>query len=84
MNSNVKTLAGSVAGLVVLAAVIFLTAWTLDYWQGWVFLAVFSISTLSLIVYWMEMIQRCWRSAPRPAPTMRKLEDNDSFRPLDQ
>lgn len=54
MNSNVKTLAGSVAGLVVLAAVIFLTAWTLDYWQGWVFLAVFSISTLSLIVYWME------------------------------
>jgi protein-S-isoprenylcysteine O-methyltransferase Ste14 len=52
-NLDLKTLAGLVAALVVLAAAIFLTAWTLDYWQGWVFLAVFSASTAGLIVYWM-------------------------------
>lgn len=52
-NLDLKTLAGWVAALVVLAAAIFLTAWTLDYWQGWVFLTVFAASTTALIVYWM-------------------------------
>ncbi|MCC6981064.1 MAG: isoprenylcysteine carboxylmethyltransferase family protein [Candidatus Melainabacteria bacterium] len=43
--------------LVVLGAPIFLAAWTFDYWQAWVFIAIFSLATMAhgLIL---------WRLAP--------------------
>ena len=43
----------SVSGLVAFAALLFLPAGTLDYWQAGVFLAVFSIASLST-VYWLK------------------------------
>ena len=45
--------AQSVFGLVAFGALLFLPAGTLDYWQAWVFLAVFSIASLST-VYWLK------------------------------
>ena len=43
---------GRLLGLLIgLAALLFIPAWTLDYWQAWVFLAVFSLSMLGLTVY---------------------------------
>ena len=35
-----------VIGLIFFGAVLFLPAWTFDYWQAWVFIAVFSAATL--------------------------------------
>ena len=40
--------------MVAMALLIFLPAWTLQYWEAWVFLAVFFISTLSITVYLMK------------------------------
>jgi protein-S-isoprenylcysteine O-methyltransferase Ste14 len=40
--------------VVTLAASLFVAAWTLDYWQGWVFLAVFSGSALAITLYLMK------------------------------
>src|SRR5262245_13941823 len=40
-----------VLGLLFFMALIFGTAGTWDYWQGWVFLAVFSASTTAFTVY---------------------------------
>src|SRR5262245_40396112 len=40
-----------VAGLVFFAALIFGTAGTLNYWQGWLFLAVFAAATIAFTVY---------------------------------
>jgi hypothetical protein len=37
--------------LICVAAVMFLTAWTLDYWQAWLFLAVFFGSSFAIISY---------------------------------
>jgi len=37
--------------MISLAGLLFIPAWTLDYWQAWVFLAVFSLSMLGLTVY---------------------------------
>jgi protein-S-isoprenylcysteine O-methyltransferase Ste14 len=37
--------------LVVLAVALFLPAGTLDYWQAWVFLAVFSLAVLAITLY---------------------------------
>lgn len=40
-----------VSGLVFFIALIFLTAGTWEYWQGWVFLAVFAASTTAFTIY---------------------------------
>jgi protein-S-isoprenylcysteine O-methyltransferase Ste14 len=41
----------SVFGLIFFIALVFITAGTWDYWQGWVFLAVFAASTTGFTVY---------------------------------
>jgi protein-S-isoprenylcysteine O-methyltransferase Ste14 len=41
----------SVVGLVFFIALVFGTAGTWDYWQGWAFLAVFTASTVAFTVY---------------------------------
>ncbi|MDT5372341.1 MAG: hypothetical protein QOC62_6772, partial [Mycobacterium sp.] len=51
MSIGLRVVAQSVLGLVAFAALLFLPAGTLDYWQAWVVLAVFSIASLST-VYW--------------------------------
>lgn len=38
-------------GVVVLGVLLFLPAWTLNYWQAWVFIVVFTISTNALGIY---------------------------------
>lgn len=41
----------TIGGFVALFGVIFVPAWTLDYWQGWVFFATLGISTSVPTVY---------------------------------
>ncbi len=53
-NLNLKAFAGLLNLVVILAAILFLSAWTLNYWQAWVFLAVFSGSVLAITVYLMK------------------------------
>jgi protein-S-isoprenylcysteine O-methyltransferase Ste14 len=40
--------------LLVMAALLFIPAWTLDYWQAWAFLAVFGASALAITLYLMK------------------------------
>jgi protein-S-isoprenylcysteine O-methyltransferase Ste14 len=51
---NRKAFGGLLRLIVVLASSQFLPAWTLDYWQAWIFLAVFSASALAITVYLMK------------------------------
>jgi|SRR5271155_2098098 protein-S-isoprenylcysteine O-methyltransferase Ste14 len=51
---NIKAFAGILQLLVVMAAIIFLPAWTLDYWQAWVLVAVFFACTLAVTLYLMK------------------------------
>ena len=46
-----KAIAQGVAGMAVFVAFIFLPAGTWHYWQGWLFIAVFSASTIGFTVY---------------------------------
>ena len=48
---NLRTLRASVIGLVVLGILVFVPAGTLAYWQGWVFIIVFALSTNAIGVY---------------------------------
>src|SRR3954454_9034625 len=51
MNISLRTLGTGVIGLIILAALIFGPAGTLVYWQGWVFLIVFSVGTNLIGLY---------------------------------
>ncbi len=53
-NLNLKAFAGLLNLLVILGLALFLPAWTLNYWQAWVFLAVFGLSVLAITLYLMK------------------------------
>jgi protein-S-isoprenylcysteine O-methyltransferase Ste14 len=48
---TVRSVALSVLGLVGLGALLFIPAGTLNYWQAWVFIVVFAVSTQAIGVY---------------------------------
>lgn len=50
-NLKIKAFGGLLFLFVALAAMLFILAWTFNYWQAWVFLAVFYVSILALTVY---------------------------------
>ena len=49
-----RGLAGVAALVTVLWAVLFLPAWSLDYWQAWVYWALFSASISAISVYFLK------------------------------
>ncbi|MDR3574987.1 MAG: isoprenylcysteine carboxylmethyltransferase family protein [Anaerolineaceae bacterium] len=53
-NLNLKAFAGLLNLLVVLGLALFLPSWTLNYWQAWLFLAVFGVSVLAITLYLMK------------------------------
>src|SRR4029077_9023050 len=53
-NLNTKAFGGFFFLLLVMAALLFLPRWTLDYWQAWAFLAVFGASALAITLYLMK------------------------------
>jgi len=46
-----QTLSSFLIGAVVLGVLLFLPAWTLNYWQAWVFIVVFMTSVNVLGLY---------------------------------
>ena len=46
-----QALGGLTSLFVILAAALFIPAWTLSYWQAWVFLGVFMTSALAVTIY---------------------------------
>jgi len=46
-----KALAGLLYVFIAVSALIFLPAWTLHYWQAWLYLAVFMISISAVFIY---------------------------------
>jgi protein-S-isoprenylcysteine O-methyltransferase Ste14 len=52
-DSNKKAFAGFSLLLLAMAALLFVPAWSLSYWQAWAFLAVFGASALAITLYLM-------------------------------
>jgi protein-S-isoprenylcysteine O-methyltransferase Ste14 len=59
---NIKAFVGLLFLLLAMAALLFIPAWTLDYWQAWTFLAVFLGCSLAITLYLMvrdpKLLQR--------------------------
>jgi len=51
---NIKAFAGILQLFVVLALTVFLPAWTVDYWQAWIVVAVFFGCTIVITLYLMK------------------------------
>jgi protein-S-isoprenylcysteine O-methyltransferase Ste14 len=65
---NIKAFVGLLGLLLVMAAMLFIPAWTLDYWQAWTFLAVYFGWSLAITLYLMvrdpKLLQRRMRGGP--------------------
>jgi protein-S-isoprenylcysteine O-methyltransferase Ste14 len=66
---NKQAIGGLVRLLISLAGLLFLPAWTLDYWQAWIFLGVFFLSALGITLNVMkndpELLKRRIHAGPR-------------------
>ena len=73
MNSlNIKAFGGLLFLLVVMGALLFLPAQTLDYWQAWAFLAVFGVSSLAITLYLMKKDLKLLERRMQGGPTAEK------------
>ncbi len=73
---NKKAFGGLLCVLLVMAALLFLPATTLDYWQAWAFLAVFGVSALAITLYLMKKDPELLERRVHAGPT---AEDEEKF-----
>jgi protein-S-isoprenylcysteine O-methyltransferase Ste14 len=77
---NRRAFAGLLRLVVALAALLFLPAWTLHYWQAWIFLSVFFVSALAITLYLVKndpkLLERRLNAGPRAEkePTQRIIQ----------
>src|ERR1700738_4786290 len=69
---DIKALGGLVCLLLVMAALLFLPAWTLSYWQAWAFLVVFGVSAVAITVYLTEKDPKLLERRVYAGPTAEK------------
>lgn len=69
---KIKSFGGLLFLLLVMAALLFIPAWTLDYWQAWTFLAVYFASSLAVTLYLMKKDPRLLERRLRGGPTAEK------------
>jgi protein-S-isoprenylcysteine O-methyltransferase Ste14 len=58
--------------LIAMGALLFLPAWTFNYWQAWVFLSVFGLSSLAVTIYLMKNDPRLLERRMHGGPTAEK------------
>src|SRR5882724_7575338 len=68
MNIGVKAIASSLFGLALFGLLLFLPAGTFNYWQAWLFIAVFAATTTGPSIYWAlrrpEVLRRRMNAGP--------------------
>ncbi len=69
---NIKALGGLLFLLLVMAALLFIPAWTLDYWQAWMFLAVYFAPSLAITLYLMKKDRKLLERRMSGGPTGEK------------
>ncbi len=69
---NKKAFGGLLFLLLVMAALLFLPAWKLSYWQAWTFLAVFGASAFAITLYLMKKDPKLLERRVYAGPTAEK------------
>jgi protein-S-isoprenylcysteine O-methyltransferase Ste14 len=64
----IQAVAASLSGLLFFGVLLFWPAGTFDYWQAWVYIAIFTVVSLAPTVYWglrqPDVLRRRMRSGP--------------------
>jgi protein-S-isoprenylcysteine O-methyltransferase Ste14 len=71
-NLHSKAFARLLLVLLAMAVLLFFSAWTLDYWEAWTFLAVYSASSLAITFYLMKKDPNLLARRMRGGPTAEK------------
>ena len=84
MQTAIRLTASSILGLAAFALLLFVPAGTLDYWQAWVFMAVFTAASLLPTIYLARTrpaaLQRRMHAGPRAETrTAQKIIITGSF-----
>jgi protein-S-isoprenylcysteine O-methyltransferase Ste14 len=69
---NIRAIGWLLVLLVAVGAVLFAPAWTFNYWQAWVFLSVFGLSSLAVTVYLMKNDPKLLERRMHGGPTAEK------------
>jgi protein-S-isoprenylcysteine O-methyltransferase Ste14 len=69
---NKRAFGGLGRFLIIMAAMLFLPAWTVKYWQGWIFLGVFGVSVVAISVYLMKHDSKLLERRLKAGPTAEK------------
>ena len=69
---NKKATVGLLPLVIILAALLFAPAWTLDYWQAWAFLVAFFVPVLAITVYLMKKDPKLLERRARGGPFAEK------------
>ena len=55
-------------GIIIMGAVLFLLAWTFNYLQAWIYLAIFSLSSIIITIYFLrhdpKLVERRLKAGP--------------------
>lgn len=68
-NLYFRAIRATLVGTVAFFAIIFIPAWTLDYWQGWVFVGTLSVSSTFVTIYMALFDRKLLESRLRAGPT---------------
>lgn len=71
-NLYLRAIRATLVGTGAFFAVIFVPAWTLDYWQGWAFFLTLSVSTTLVTIYIALYDKKLLESRLRLGPTVEK------------
>ena len=69
---NIKAFGGVLFLLLAMAALLFIPAWTLDYWQSWTLLAVYFSLSLAITLYLMKKDPKLLERRMSGGPTAEK------------
>jgi protein-S-isoprenylcysteine O-methyltransferase Ste14 len=67
-----RALGGTLAGAAVFFALIFIPAWTFDYWRGWAFFVTLMVSTTLVTIYMARHDKPLLESRLRMGPSVEK------------
>jgi protein-S-isoprenylcysteine O-methyltransferase Ste14 len=71
-NLNVRAFSGLLFLIIVIAAMLFLPAWTINYWQAWVFLIVFFVTVSVITLYLMKKDPKLLERRVKAGPVAEK------------
>jgi protein-S-isoprenylcysteine O-methyltransferase Ste14 len=71
-----KALIGFAKRIVIVGLLLFIPAWSLDFWQAWIFLILYFVSHLTIIIYFLRtdsrLVERRLKGGPRAEKRTRQ------------